>query len=130
MVFNPNESKEIYPSNYINEKLIAFLNIEDNDKSIYCLKNITQEEIKKIDNNLIEDVILKLISFLEIGIYVHESISFIKKVFVKNKMKFKISTIKKLLSTLDAVLLNKDILRNEDSLDISLIISTINIEKL
>jgi hypothetical protein len=129
-VLNTNESKVIYPSNYLNEQLIAFLNMEDIDKSIYCLKGITEEQMIKIDNNLIEDVLIKLIGFLEMGIYIHESISFIKKVFIKNKMKFKLNTIKRLLGTLDTLLINKDILSNEDSFDISLIISSINIEKL
>ena len=84
----------------------------------------------KIDNNLIEDVVNKLIKFLEQSIYIHESISFIKKVFIRNKMKFKLNTIKRLLSTLDRTLINKEILSNEDSFDISLIISSINIDKI
>ena len=129
-VFINNEYKIIYPSNTINEKLIAFLNIKENDKSIYCLAGITEEQMIKIDNNLIEDVVNKLIKFLEQNIYTHESIRFIKKVFIRNKMKFKLNTIKKLLSTLDRTLMNKEILSNEDSFDISLIISSINIDKI
>ena len=129
-VFINNEYKIIYPSNTINEKLIAFLNIKENDKSIYFLDGITEEQMIKIDNNLIEDVVNKLIKFLEQSIYIHESISFIKKVFIRNKMKFKLNTIKRLLSTLDRTLINKEILSNEDSFDISLIISSINIDKI
>ena len=121
--------KNIYPSNVLNEKLILFLN-SNNNKSIYLLPIIKEEQVIEIDNNLIEDVINKLIDYLNQGIFIHECINFIKKVFIKHKMKFQLNTIKRLLSSLDKLLMNKNILSNEDSLNISLIISTINIDKI
>ena len=125
-----NKCKIIYPTNTINEKLIIFLNNNETNESIYLLLDITEEQMRDIDNNLIEDVINKLIGFLEQGVYIHESINFIKKIFTKNKMRFQLNTIKRLFSSLDRLLMNKNMLSNEDSLDISLIISNINIEKI
>ena len=124
-----NNNYKINPSYNINERLISFLNIEENDESIYYILGITEEQLIQIDNNLIEDVINKLIDFLDKGIFFHESINFIKKVFVKNKRRFKLDTIKKLLSSFDKVLKNKNI-SSEDSIDISLIISSIDIDKI
>ena len=125
-----NNYKIIYPSNVLNEKLISFLNNENSDESIYYLLGITEEQIINIDNNLIGDVVNKLIDFLDQGIYIHECISFIKKVFIRNKMRFQLNIIKRLFSSFDKLLLNKKNLSNEDSLDISLILSYINIDKI
>ena len=127
---NDNKYKVIFPSNTLNEKLIQFLNSVQINKSIYYLLDITEDEMIKIDNNIIEDVVNKLIIYLEQEIYVHESINFIKKVFTKNKMRFKLNTIKRLLSVFDKLLKNKNILNKEDSFDISLIMSSINIDKI
>ena len=128
---NYNDLKILYPSNTLNGRLISFLDTKENSKSIYYILDITEQDMKKIDNYLIEDVINKLINILDKGIYIHESISFIKKVFLKNKIRFKLNTIKKLLCSLDKVLLtNKKILSSQDSIDISLIISLIDIDKI
>ena len=121
--------KIIYPSNVINEKLISFLNMKNNDESIYYLLGITEEQMSDVDNNLIEDVVNKIIDFLEQEINIHESISFIKKIFIRNKMRFQLNTIKRLLNAFDKLIHNKT-LRNQDSLDISLIMSYINIDKI
>ena len=117
--------KIIYPSNSLSEKLIIFLNEKDNTKSIRYLPKITEEQIKEIDNNLIEDIVNRLISFLEKGIYIHESINFIKKIFIKNKIRFKLNTIKRLLFVLDILLKRNRILTEADSFDVSLIISSV-----
>ena len=119
--------KIIYPSNSLNEKLIIFLNEKDNNKSIRYLSDITEEQIIEIDNNLIEDIVNRLISYLEKEIYIHESINFIKKIFIKNKIRFKLNTIKRLLSVLDILLKKNRIMTEADSFDISLIISSIKI---
>ena len=75
--------KIIYPSNSLSEKIIIFLNEKDNSESIHYLSKITEEQIIEIDNNLIEDIVNKLIYYLEKEIYIHESINFIKKIFIK-----------------------------------------------
>ena len=117
----------IYPSNYLSEKLIIFLNEKDNNESIHYLSGITEEQIIEIDNNLIEDIVNKLISYLEKGIYIHESINFIKKIFIKNKIRFKLNTIRRLLSVFDILLKKNRILTESDSFDVSLIISSVKI---
>ena len=119
--------KKIYPSNYLSEKLIIFLNEIDNSESIRYLSKITEEQIIEIDNNLIEDIVNKLISYLEKGIYIHESINFIKKIFIKNKIRFKLNTIRRLLSVFDILLKKNRILTESDSFDVSLIISSVKI---
>ena len=56
--------KIIYPSNSLSEKLIIFLNEKDNRESIRYLSKIREEQIIEIDNNLIEDIVNKLIYYL------------------------------------------------------------------
>ncbi len=53
----------LYPSNNANKKITEFLTSNNNDKSIYFLKLITQNEIELIDNNFIDDIFDKLIFF-------------------------------------------------------------------
>ena len=62
--------------------------------------------------------------------FVEESIIFIKKLFIKNKKKLGVEIIKKLLAAFDILLSSKFKLSDQISFDISLIISTINIEKI
>ena len=119
--------KKIYPSNYLSEKLFIFLNEIDNSQSIRYLSKITEEQIIEIDNNLIEDIVIRLISYLEREIYIHESINFIKKIFIKNKIRFKLNTIKRLLTVFDILLKKNKILTEADSFDVSLIISSVKI---
>lgn len=119
--------KKIYPSNYLSEKLFIFLNEIDNSESIRYLSKITEEQIIEIDNNLIEDIVIRLISYLEREIYIHESINFIKKIFIKNKIRFKLNTIKRLLTVFDILLKKNKILTEADSFDVSLIISSVKI---
>ena len=119
--------KIIYPSNSLSEKIIIFLNEKDNSESIHYLSKITEEQIIEIDNNLIEDIVNRLISYLEKEIYIHESINFIKKIFIKNKIRFKLNTIKRLLTVFDILLKKNRILTEADSFDVSLIISSVKI---
>ena len=120
----------LYPSNNANKKITEFLTSNNNDKSIYFLKLITQNEIELIDNNFIDDIFDKLIFFLENKIYIDETINFLKKLFAKNKKRFKIDSYKKLLSAFDIILKSGIKLNEQTSFDISWIISSINIEKI
>ena len=120
----------LYPSNNINNKIINFITTRNNDISIYHLKTITDNEIEFLDNNLIEDAIDKLIFFIQNKMFVEESIIFIKKLFIKNKKKLNVEIIKKLLAAFDILLSSEFKLSDQISFDISLIISTINIEKI
>ena len=120
----------LYPSNNANKKITEFLTSNNNDKSIYFLKLITQNEIELIDNNFIDDIFDKLIFFLENKIYIDETINFLKKLFAKNKKRFKIDSYKKLLSAFDIILKSGIKFNEQTSFDISWIISSINIEKI
>ena len=120
----------LYPSNNANKKITEFLTSNNNDKSIYFLKLITQNEIELIDNNFIDDIFDKLIFFLENKIYIDETINFLKKLFAKNKKRFKIDSYKKLFSAFDIILKSGIKFNEQTSFDISWIISSINIEKI
>ena len=114
-----------YPSNPINKKIIEFINTDNNDISIYIIKGISEYDIKLIDNYLIEDVIGKLLNFIQNKIYIKESVDFILKLSSKKRLKNNI--IKKLLFTFDLI---KDDLKLDEqiSFDISKIISYLNIK--
>ena len=114
-----------YPSNPINKKIIEFINTDNNDISIYIIKGISEYDIKLIDNYLIEDVIGKLLNFIQNKIYIKESVDFILKLSSKKRLKNNI--IKKLLITFDLI---KDDLKLDEqiSFDISKIISYLNIK--
>ena len=120
----------LYPSNNANKKITEFLTSNNNDKSIYFLKLITQNEIELIDNNFIDDIFDKLIFFLENKIYIDETINFLKKLFAKNKKRFKIDSYKKLLSAFNIILKSGIKFNEQTSFDISWIISSINFEKI
>ena len=114
-----------YPSNAINKKIIEFINTDNNDISIYIIKGISEYDIKLIDNYLMEDVIGKLLNFIQNKIYIKESVDFILKLSSKKRLKNNI--IKKLLFTFDLI---KDDLKLDEqiSFDISKIISYLNIK--
>ena len=120
----------LYPSNSANEKISEFITSNNSDKAIFFLNSVTEVEIEFIDNNLIEDVIDKLIFFINNNIYIKESIIFIKKIFVKNKKRFNLDIYKKLLRALDLLLKSDIKLSDQISFDISLIISSIESKKI
>ena len=120
----------LYPSNKINKKIIDFLTIKNNEMAIYYLKNITDFELESMDNNLIEDVFDKLIFFIQNKNYVEETVTFIKKLFIKIKRRLSVNIIKKLLASFDLLLTSGYKLSEQISFDISLIISSINISKI
>ena len=120
----------LYPSNSANEKISEFITSNNSDKAIFFLNSVTEVEIEFIDNNLIEDVIDKLIFFINNNIYIRESIIFIKKIFVKNKKRFNLDIYKKLLRALDLLLKSDIKLSDQISFDISLIISSIESKKI
>lgn len=120
----------LFPINGTNKKLIDFLITKNNDMSIYHLKSINDYEMELIDNNLIDEIVDKLIYFFEHNVHIEESMTFIKKLFVKNKKRFNFEQIKKLLASFDVLLSSNSKLSDQISFDISLIISSINAEKI
>ena len=120
----------LFPINDTNKKLIDFLITKNDDMSIYHLKSINDYEMELIDNNLIDEIVDKLIYFFEHNVHIEESMTFIKKLFVKNKKRFNFEQIKKLLASFDVLLSSNSKLSDQISFDISLIISSINAEKI
>ena len=120
----------LFPINDTNKKLINFLITKNDDMSIYHLKSINDYEMELIDNNLIDEIVDKLIYFFEHNVHIEESMTFIKKLFVKNKKRFNFEQIKKLLAFFDVLLSSNSKLSDQISFDISLIISSINAEKI
>ena len=110
--------------NYILEKL---LNDNSHEKLIIYLNELKLEQIKKLDIKLIEDTLIKLSILLTEGFKTHEIISFIKGILIINKIKLKEITKKNLKDVLNYIQQNLTNLKDEDSIDISLIISYLNI---
>ena len=121
--FNMNESDSDNP-NFILKKLLGGNNYE---QLIKYLKELSLEQIKKLEIKLIEDTLIKLCILLTEGFKVHEIISFIKGILILNKIKLKEITKKNLKDILNYVQQNLKNLKDEDSIDISLIISYLNI---
>ena len=121
--FNINESDNDNP-NIILKKL---LNGNNYEQLIKYLKELSLEQIKKLEIKLIEDTLIKLCILLTDGFKVHEIISFIKGILIINKIKLKEITKKNLKDILNYVQQNLKNLKDEDSIDISLIISYLNI---
>ena len=110
--------------NYILTKL---LNDNSHEKLIIYLNELKLEQIKKLDIKLIEDTLIRLCILLTEGFKVHEIISFIKGLLIVNKIKLKDITKKNLKDVFNFVQQNLSNLKDEDSIDISLIISYLNI---
>lgn len=121
--FNMNESDSDNP-NFILKKLLGGNNYE---QLIKYLKELSLEQIKKLEIKLIEDTLIKLCILLTEGFKVHEIISFIKGILILNKIKLKEITKKNLKDILNYVQQNLKNLKDEDSIDISLILSFLNI---
>jgi hypothetical protein len=121
--FNMNESDSDNP-NIILKKL---LNGNNYEQLIKYLKELSLEQIKKLEIKLIEDTLIKLCILLTEGFKVHDIISFIKGILIINKIKLKEITKKNLKDILNYVRENLKNLKDEDSIDISLIISYLNI---
>lgn len=118
-----NESDIDNPNNIL-KKLLNGSNYEE---LIKYLNELNLEQIKKLEIKLIEDTLIKLCIFLTEGFKVHEIICFIKRMLIINKIKLKEITKKNLKDILNYVQQNLRNLKDEDSIDISLIISYLNI---
>lgn len=84
-------------------------------------------QIKKLDIKLIEDALMRLCILLTEGFKVHDIIGFIKGILIINKIKLKETTKKNLKDIFVFIQQNLNNLKDEDSIDISLIISYLNI---
>ena len=127
------DDDNIITNNYkINENdpnmiLSRILNGNNNEELIKCLNGFNLGQIKKLDIKLIEDALMRLCILLTEGFKIHEIIGFIKGILIINKIKLKEITRKNLKDIFVYIQQNLKNLKDEDSIDISLIISYLNI---
>ena len=129
---NDISENESYLNNYPgednpNNTLAKILNGKSNEKLVKYLNMLKLDEIKKLDIKLIEDTLIKLCILLTEGFKIHEIINFIKGILIINKIKLKPITKKNLKDILNYIQSNLEELKDEDSVDISLLISYLNI---
>jgi len=126
---NEDESRNYKTEGGINPNniLSKLLNENNSEELINYLNKLKLEQIKKIDIKLIEDIIIKLCILLTEGFKVHEIIIFVKGILIINKIKLKEITKKNLKDVFNYVQNNLSNLKDEDSIDISLILSFLNI---
>jgi hypothetical protein len=110
-----------------NNILSKLLNENNSEELINYLNKLKLEQIKKIDIKLIEDILIKFCILLTEGFKVHEIIIFVKGILIINKIKLKEITKKNLKDVFNYVQNNLSDLKDEDSIDISLILSFLNI---
>ena len=107
--------------------LSKILKGNNNEELIKCLNGFNLAQIKKLDIKLIEDALMRLCILLTEGFKIHEIIGFIKGILIMNKIKLKETTKKNLKDIFIYIQQNLNDLKDEDSIDISLIISYLNI---
>ena len=107
--------------------LSKILKGNNNEELIKCLNGFNLGQIKKLDIKLIEDALMRLCILLTEGFKIHEIIGFIKGILIMNKIKLKETTKKNLKDIFIYIQQNLNDLKDEDSIDISLIISYLNI---
>jgi hypothetical protein len=127
-------SEEIYAINNSNLSendpniiLSKILNSNNNEELIKCLNGFNLSQIKKLDIKLIEDALMRLCILLTEGFKIHEIIGFVKGILILNKIKLKEITRKNLKDIFIFIQNNLNNLKDEDLIDISLIISYLNI---
>ena len=132
--YKSENSEEIFSinNNNINENdpniiLSKILNSNNNEELIKCLNGFNLSQIKKLDIKLIEDALMRLCILLTEGFKIHEIIGFVKGILIINKIKLKEITKRNLKDIFVFIQNNINNLKDEDLIDISLIISYLNI---
>ncbi len=92
---------------------------------INYISNINLKEIKNLDVNVIEDILLVIYPILSKGNYIHECISFIKAILMSynSNCKLRDITLKNINDILLYIKDNNNDIRDEDLIDISLLTS-------
>ena len=95
------------------------------------ISSLTVSQIKEIDVDVIEDILLRICTIVTKGEYVHEIILFIKTIVISSKKFNKLrNVIKRNLKDVLDYLSNEEskgiVIKDEDLIDISLLISVLN----
>ena len=121
--FNNNNNN----NNDINFIINKSLNSENINDLINEIKSLNLNKICLLNENLIENILLRIFPFLIKGKFLHESVIFIKSIFINKKNNFKLKevTLKNLLDVFNYIQNNNNI-NEEDLIDIKLLISILN----
>ena len=114
-------------NNDINFIINKSLNSENINDLINEIKSLNLNKICLLNENLIENILLRIFPFLIKGKFLHESVIFIKSIFINKKNNFKLKevTLKNLFDVFNYIQNNNNI-NEEDLIDIKLLISILN----
>ena len=124
---NLNDDFDNNNNNNINFIINKSLNSENINDLINEIKSLNLNKICLLNENLIENILLRIFPFLIKGKFLHESVIFIKSIFINKKNNFKLKevTLKNLLDVFNYIQNNNNI-NEEDLIDIKLLISILN----
>ena len=125
---NNNNNNISQNENIINKQLKKCISSGDESSIINCISNINLKEIKEIEINTIENTLLAICPILSKGNYIHECITFIKAILMSYNNQFKLRevTLKNINDILLYIKDNINEIKDEDSIDISLLVSYLN----
>ncbi len=114
--------------NIINKQLKKSISSGDESSIINCISNINLKDIKELEINTIENTLLAICPILSKGNYIHECITFIKAILMSYNNQFKLRevTLKNINDILLYIKDNINEIKDEDSIDISLLVSYLN----
>ena len=114
--------------NIINKQLKKCISSGDESSIINCISNINLKDIKELEIDTIENTLLAICPILSKGNYIHECITFIKAILMSYNNQFKLRdvTLKNINDILLYIKDNINDIKDEDSIDISLLVSYLN----
>ena len=114
--------------NIINKQLKKCISSGDESSIINCISNINLKDIKELEINTIENTLLAICPILSKGNNIHECITFIKAILMSYNNQFKLRdvTLKNINDILLYIKDNINEIKDEDSIDISLLVSYLN----
>ena len=114
--------------NIINKQLKKCISSGDESSIINCISNINLKDIKELEIDTIENTLLAICPILSKGNNIHECITFIKAILMSYNNQFKLRevTLKNINDILLYIKDNINEIKDEDSIDISLLVSYLN----
>ena len=114
--------------NIINKQLKKCISSGDESSIINCISNINLKDIKELEIDTIENTLLAICPILSKGNNIHECITFIKAILMSYNNQFKLRevTLKNINDILLYIKDNINDIKDEDSIDISLLVSYLN----
>ena len=125
---NNNNNNISQNENIINKQLKKSISSGDESSIINCISNINLKDIKELEIDTIENTLLAICPILSKGNNIHECITFIKAILMSYNNQFKLRdvTLKNINDILLYIKDNINDIKDEDSIDISLLVSYLN----